>query len=84
MRLQNFHVDLNSVLDVPIELQVGGGIIVVVSGVLISTSIIEKSYVRKGRFVEAERVTGLTHIAIPIVIGCMLLYVFVNGVSMFL
>lgn len=84
MRLQNFRVDLNDVLNVPIELQVGGGIIVVVSGVLISSAIIERSYVRKGMFVEAERVTGLTHVAIPIVIGCMLLYVFIRGVGMFL
>lgn len=82
--MANFRVNLNNVLDLPVELQVGGGIIVVVGGVLISSAIIENRYVKRGMFLEAEKVSSITHAAVPIVVGCMLLYMFIEGVGMFL
>ncbi|MDP4549868.1 hypothetical protein Q9251_03125 [Alkalihalobacillus macyae] len=82
--MENFSVNTHSVLNLPLEMQIGTGIVVLVGGVLIASSIIERKYAKKGMLVQAEKVNNITHTLVPSIIGVSVVYLFIEAFGAFL
>lgn len=80
----NFNVSTHSVLNMPIEMQIGTGIVVLVGGVLVASTIIERKYAKKGMLVQAQKVNSITHTLVPCIIGGSIVFMFIQAFGAFL